>query len=320
MGGNEVDGLTVTEFESYSEEVQQSLTLRFLDNATILSFWKLQADLGELEGDLLALKEAAAKLGAGTGEALVVMSVSKGLIKTTRLESGQIGVLSVDWRKCHLVGQVPVSILSTYLGEIDLSGNETTYGIDDIEYFRPYDLEKIGLGLTNEIETVVSLAIAMGSDRAMVFDSIMNPSAKKSVRLEYGYVTAIKWPMLNLMGSIPAEISKLQYLTKLILDRNNLTGEIPEELAYCVNMEYLDLRRNGLTGNIPRTFGMMESMKHFHGENNMLSGEVPAELGKWRHVTIINLENNPLLSNALPQEVRAITKGLKGDADHYIKI
>ena len=96
---------------------------------------------------------------------------------------------------------------------------------------------------------------------------------------------------VKLNGTIPAELGKLDALTRLYLHRNNLTGGIPAELNDLTNLVWLRLYDNQLAGTVPDLSGMT-SLQRLYLHENGLTGGVPTEVSD--SVTHILVHSNEL--------------------------
>ena len=120
-----------------------------------------------------------------------------------------------------------------------------------------------------------------------------------------GRVTRLVLNENNLIGSIPAELGSLTYLTTLRFETNDLTGPIPPELGSLVNLVDLWLSRNRLTGPIPPELGSRTSLRYVSLSENELSGAIPPELGSFTNLTNLSLGTNNL-TGPIPQELGAL--------------
>ena len=93
-----------------------------------------------------------------------------------------------------------------------------------------------------------------------------------------GRVTELDLEANNLVGPIPAELSRLRRLTELNLIRNSLRGRIPPELGTLARLEVLGLGINRLTGPLPPELGQLSRLRELHVHRNPLSGRIPGEL------------------------------------------
>lgn len=116
----------------------------------------------------------------------------------------------------------------------------------------------------------------------------------------------------QLNGSIPPEISKLEYLESLNLGKNQLRGNIPPELGNLSRLRYLTLWGNReLSGPIPPELGNLSNLEtlelaHWESGGSLLSGEIPPELGKLKKLRLLNISVS-LLRGRLPVELCALT-------------
>lgn len=96
----------------------------------------------------------------------------------------------------------------------------------------------------------------------------------------------------GLTGTLPAELSQLEFLSSLSLPGNNLFGEIPSSLASLTNLYDLYLTDNHLTGNIPAVLLSKGRLVNLHLDRNDLSGELPVELSKLINIRRLYLSGN----------------------------
>jgi Leucine-rich repeat (LRR) protein len=116
------------------------------------------------------------------------------------------------------------------------------------------------------------------------------------------------------LTTIPPEIGKLKYLTKLTLWNNHLTtlppeicnltnlkelwlwsnqlSSLPPEIGNLVNLVDLDLSNNKLT-ILPAEIGKLENLSKLNISNNKLT-HLPIEMGKLTNLQTLHLINNPL--------------------------
>ena len=90
---------------------------------------------------------------------------------------------------------------------------------------------------------------------------------------------------MNLTGRIPPELSELNHLYVLRLDRNRLTGSIPPELGNLTRLFMLSLDGNRLTGPIPPELANLSNLGAggLWLADNRLTGSIPPALaGIWR--------------------------------------
>ncbi|KAL3793891.1 hypothetical protein HJC23_002138 [Cyclotella cryptica] len=118
----------------------------------------------------------------------------------------------------------------------------------------------------------------------------------------YGQVIALELIRKGLDGTMPPEISKLQYLQMLSLSDNYLAGTLPSEIC---DMKYLSevyLNRNNLTSTLPFGIGNLEELIALKLGYNDFTGPLPSELGNLKKLTHLYLDYN-LFSGSLPSEL-----------------
>ena len=116
----------------------------------------------------------------------------------------------------------------------------------------------------------------------------------------------------QLNGSIPPDISQLEYLENLDLGNNELKGNIPPELGNLSRLKQLTLWGNReLSGPIPPELGNLSNLEflelaHWESGGSLLSGEIPPELGKLKKLRSLNISVS-LLRGPLPVELCSLT-------------
>jgi len=87
---------------------------------------------------------------------------------------------------------------------------------------------------------------------------------------------SVRWDGMNLTGTIPVEINKLQNLSMLWLYNNNLQGTIPT--MDMPKMTDLQLHHNSLVGPFPA--GTFPRLWRLTMNDNALTGTIPGGLDK----------------------------------------
>ena len=105
----------------------------------------------------------------------------------------------------------------------------------------------------------------------------------------------------SLEGSIPPALGSLDSLWQIVLSSNSLTGPIPPELGQLTKLQALGLGNNGLTGQIPPELGNT-SLTGLDLGSNGLSGSIPPELSQLEELHDLILEDNEL-SGPIPSEL-----------------
>ena len=139
-------------------------------------------------------------------------------------------------------------------------------------------------------------------------------------------VTRIDLMNSNLEGTLPSELSLLDYLQHLNLNNNELYGSIPTEFGEFLRLRFIDIGDNKLSGTIPSELGQLahsleelwmeknqlEGTLHYHLmeltdlrfldlSENKLSGTMPPEIGRLNSVGSIFLEENKFTGTLVPE-------------------
>ena len=115
----------------------------------------------------------------------------------------------------------------------------------------------------------------------------------------------------SLIGTIPHEISNLEDLGILMLDRCVLTGSIPSTLGLLENLYRLHLDSNQLTGSIPSELLTKATPEELYLNNNRLSGSVE-EIEFLRELLILQIHNNAFTGTIPPDigDIPGLCKGI----------
>ncbi|MCY3773566.1 MAG: hypothetical protein OXG98_16290 [Gemmatimonadetes bacterium] len=98
-------------------------------------------------------------------------------------------------------------------------------------------------------------------------------------------------------------------VTALNLGRNNLLGPLPAALSRLDRLEYLDLPGNELSGPIPPELGELENLRVLNLSRCWISGTIPPELGRLTNLELLDLDlNGTTLTGMLPVELGQLTK------------
>lgn len=96
----------------------------------------------------------------------------------------------------------------------------------------------------------------------------------------------------SIIGTIPSEIEKLNYLGWCELEFNQLSGPIPAEIGNLTNLIELNLSNNQLNGNIPPSFVNLSNLFILDLSHNQLSGTIPLEIWLLTGLSELHLNNN----------------------------
>ena len=111
---------------------------------------------------------------------------------------------------------------------------------------------------------------------------------------------------IDLFGTVPHEISNLEDLGELSLDRSlswsgNLTGSIPSTLGLLENLYNLNLSFNQLTGSIPSELLTKATLEQLNLNDNRLSGSLDG-IELLTGLLVLQIHNNAF-SGTIPPEI-----------------
>ena len=119
-----------------------------------------------------------------------------------------------------------------------------------------------------------------------------------------GRVDALDLQDMNLTGRIPTELSELNHLYVLRLDRNRLTGPIPPELGNLTRLRTLSLDGNRLTGPIPPALANLSNLRQLWLADNRLTGSIPSALAGIKRLSLAVAGND--FRGCMPPELHRL--------------
>lgn len=120
-------------------------------------------------------------------------------------------------------------------------------------------------------------------------------------------VTRIDLMDSNLQGTLPSELSLLDYLQHLNLNNNDLHGSIPTEFGDFLQLRFIDIGDNQLSGTIPSELGQLaHSLEELWMEKNRLEGPLDYHLMELTTLKFLDLSENKL-SGTMPPEIGQLT-------------
>ena len=96
-------------------------------------------------------------------------------------------------------------------------------------------------------------------------------------------------------GEIPPEVGELGFLQQLVLSHNRFHGEIPDSLSQLKRLKVLDLSSNQIRGTIPWSLlGEMLSLIKLDLSHNLITGKIPETIGFAQEMRLLDLSSNQL--------------------------
>lgn len=122
----------------------------------------------------------------------------------------------------------------------------------------------------------------------------------------FGRVQNVNLDDANLDGSLPPELSILEYAVELDFDSNALKGVIPSWLGRLKHLKRLDLDRNDLSGTIPESIYESTSLQFFDIDRNRISGTISTEIGSMEQLTFFQVDYNEMIGT-IPTELGSLS-------------
>lgn len=110
-------------------------------------------------------------------------------------------------------------------------------------------------------------------------------------------VTSLVLPNSQLLGSITADIGKIQHLRHLDLSNNFFNGSLPSTIFSALELQVLSLSNNVISGELPESVGGLASLQFMNLSDNALAGKVPKNLTSLQNLTVVSLRSNYFSGN-----------------------
>ncbi|KAF7006259.1 hypothetical protein CFC21_021313 [Triticum aestivum] len=207
----------------------------------------------------------------------------------------------------RLEGLIPASLSNMLnLQTLDLSNNLLHGSVPYLGSLANLHLLDLGINLleAHDWSFLTSLANCTQLTKLSLEGNLLNGSLPISIvnlsrRLEH-----LSLGSNQILGSIPAEISKFVNLTSLGMESNFLSGSIPSTIGKLQNLYILNLSKNKLSGQIPPSVGGIAQLGKLYLDDNNLSGNIPGSLGQCKGLLELNLSRNNL-DGSVPDELFA---------------
>ncbi|KAI3753088.1 hypothetical protein L2E82_25133 [Cichorium intybus] len=109
---------------------------------------------------------------------------------------------------------------------------------------------------------------------------------------EYGPVISLVLRSSHILGSIPNDFGRLQYLRSLDLSDNSINGTLPISLFNCSELQTLSLSSNYISGELPELISGLQSLRVLNLSHNGFVGKLPKSLSSLKKLTEVRLNNN----------------------------
>jgi Leucine-rich repeat (LRR) protein len=92
-------------------------------------------------------------------------------------------------------------------------------------------------------------------------------------------------------------------VTAIVLDNQGIQGDLPAELSLLSQLERLIVSENSFTGDVPGSFGDLKKLQDFRMDRNEFTGELPQSIGGMSSLRIWYMERNVNLGGTFPESV-----------------
>ncbi|XP_060178289.1 putative receptor-like protein kinase At3g47110 [Lycium barbarum] len=107
-----------------------------------------------------------------------------------------------------------------------------------------------------------------------------------------GRVTFLDLSSRELVGTIPASIGNLSFLTGIDLGNNSFRGEIPQRIGLLLQLQHLNLSFNYFSGNIPANLTYCKELRVLDLRFNDLVGKIVGQLSSLSKLYLLKLKRN----------------------------
>jgi Leucine-rich repeat (LRR) protein len=106
---------------------------------------------------------------------------------------------------------------------------------------------------------------------------------------------------------MPAEISQLTSMERLIISEMSVQGQLLEYLKNMANLFYLSVPFNNFTGSIPEIFAAEHPVLSLCDlSHNQITGVIPTSIGSFQNLNTLTMSDNFLKGN-LPTQLANIS-------------
>lgn len=164
------------------------------------------------------------------------------------------------------------------------------------------------LAPTSVCEWNTRTANANSHQTIRIFENLDGTAPPKGVFCENGlsFVTSIEISDNGLSGTVPWELSLIEYLGRIDFDTNELYGSVPVELGSLRGLQALWLKDNHLTGTLPKELAKATQLASIDFEGNRLSSTLPSEWASLSNLFYLGLGLNRF-DGTLPSQWAALS-------------
>ena len=183
-----------------------------------------------------------------------------------------------------------------FLREIDCSNNNFSGGL-------PYTLSKVGATLEvlkvqkNKLKGEFPSWVSSLKELTILNLSNNDLGGRINHLWECNKLRHIDLSENNLIGPIEEEVSRLENLQILYLNKNRFRGPVPEGICNCLKLRRLNLAHNSFRGSLPRDMGCLINLESLVLEGNRFVGPTPASFSNLRRLRDFSLFKNVSAEN-----------------------
>ncbi|WP_198173017.1 DUF6443 domain-containing protein [Hymenobacter ginkgonis] len=107
-----------------------------------------------------------------------------------------------------------------------------------------------------------------------------------------GDVVSLNLSARQLPGSLPAALSQLAQLQRLVLADNQFSGALPASWGQLTHLTFVDLGHNQLSDSLPASWGQLTQLTYLYLAANQLRGRLPAAWSQMAQLQTLNLSYN----------------------------
>ncbi|KAE9606100.1 putative protein kinase RLK-Pelle-LRR-III family [Lupinus albus] len=146
--------------------------------------------------------------------------------------------------------------------------------------------------IASDRAALLALRSAVGGRSLLWNLTQTNPCSWSGVFCNGNRVTTLRFPGMDLSGTLPLGLGNLTKLEILSLRFNALNGTIPSDFANLVNLRHLYLHGNFFSGEIPDFVFNLKNLVRLNLGSNNFSGEISPKFNNLTRLSTLLLGNN----------------------------